>query len=118
MRHKKKAHREKVTNCWKFSSGRCDFGDEDCWFSHGTSVNNLQEEPLRCRMCDKVFMIQSEFLKHRKKENSHLVPLCMNQKSGTCKFGNLNCWFIHENENEMKRNEQSDVSIETNGKSD
>ena len=60
-------------------------------------------------------MIQSECLKHRKKEHSHLVPLCMNEKGGTCKFGHLNCWFLHENENETNKNEHRVKGLETNG---
>ena len=115
MHHKKKAHEEKVTNCWRFASGHCDYGDKNCWFSHVTSVNNLDEEPFKCRTCEKVFKIQSECLKHRKKEHHHLVPLCMNEKRGTCKFGKSNCWFIHENRIETKENEHIDNGIETNG---
>ena len=115
MHHKKKAHGEKVTNCWKFVSGHCDYGDENCWFSHGRSVENHEKEPFRCRTCAKVFMIQSECLKHRKKEHSHLVPLCMHEKGGTCKFGHLNCWFLHENENETNKNEHRVKGLETNG---
>ena len=34
MEHKKRLHEEKVTLCWKFEAGICDFGESSCWFSH------------------------------------------------------------------------------------
>ena len=41
----------------------------------------------------------------------------MNAKGGRCEFGQLNSWFLHENEHETKKNEHSERGIETNGKS-
>ena len=34
MEHDKRLHEEKVTLCWKFEAGICDFGESSCWFSH------------------------------------------------------------------------------------
>ena len=34
MVHKKKEHREKVKVCWNYSSGKCEFVENYCWFLH------------------------------------------------------------------------------------
>ena len=44
-----------------------------------------------------------EYLKHKKQNHPNLVPICKNTIGGECKFGDRNCWFIHDhvyNENE------------------
>jgi hypothetical protein len=33
MKHKKNVKSDKVTICWRFAIGTCDFGDQNCWFS-------------------------------------------------------------------------------------
>jgi hypothetical protein len=36
MNHKKEKHTKKVKSSWHFSAGICPFGDQKCWFAHGT----------------------------------------------------------------------------------
>ena len=103
MTHKKKVHTEKVAICWQFASGSCDFGEEYCWFSHCQSRQNLETVMFKCNSCDNKFQFRSDLLKHRKDEHTHLVPPCRNEKNGTCKFGNLKCWFNHTKMQEMNR---------------
>ena len=86
MHHKKIEHSEKVATCWNFSTGKCDYADEECWFNHSSTQ------------------------KHRKKEHKDLVVPCRNMLKGTCKFGKSKCWFNHdnlENSNESEENENS-----------
>ena len=37
MSHSKKHHGDNVANCWNYFAGKCDFGDEKCWFNHAKS---------------------------------------------------------------------------------
>ena len=76
--------------------------------SHFKSAN------FKCRSCEKVFKAQSECLKHRKQEHSNLVPLRKNETNGTCTFGNINCWVIHENTNKPNNNENLEKLILNN----
>ena len=108
MRQKKNAYIERVSICWKFATWTCDYGDNKCWFSHCKSAN------FKCRSCEKVFKAQSECLKHRKQEHSNLVPLRKNETNGTCTFGNINCWVIHENTNKPNNNENLEKLILNN----
>ena len=105
MKHKKNVHSEKVTICWRFATGTCDFGDQNCWFSHCPS-RILDSAKFNCRTCGKEFKFLSDCLKHRKQEHSQFVPDCSKDSNGTCKFGQNYCWFTHKNS--LKRNRTED----------
>ena len=96
MYHKKKEHSKKVSTCWNFSSGKCDYPDEECWFNHSLT-EQLGSKQLTCSFCDKAFHVLPELLKHRKKEHTDLVAPCRNILKGACKFGISKCWFNHDN---------------------
>ena len=57
MEHKKRMHAEKVTSCWKFEAGTCDFSDFTCWFSHCQSRKD-DEGVFKCSYCEKEFKMQ------------------------------------------------------------
>ena len=112
MKHKKKEHKEKVDICWKYARGKCDFEEQNCWFLH-QDQNGVDFE---CTNCDKTFAANTKLLQHRKKDHRDSVPSCKNEKSGTCKYGNANCWFNHDEnediskkENNEKQNENKEV---------
>ena len=96
MKHKKKQHADKVTICWKFSSGNCTFGDASCWFLHSESEETNTTPEWNCSLCEKEFRCHSEFLRHRKQDHGHLVPMCRNVDNGLCIFGRKSCWFKHD----------------------
>ena len=52
MIHKKNIHKEKVSTCWDYSTGKCDLGDEIFWFIHSESSI---ESKFKCSICEKVF---------------------------------------------------------------
>ena len=93
MIHKKKEHADKVSSCWKHSLGICEYGDENCWFSHKFQNSSLQ---FKCKVCDESFLIKSEYLRHMRQIHPSTVQICRNiTENGGCKYG-VNCWFIHE----------------------
>ena len=109
MVHKKREHTEKVAICWNFSTGNCEFGDENCWFLH----TGRSEYKFECTSCDKKFANKDKFLHHRKNQHKESVQNCRNMVSDTCKYGNEKCWFNHgdsidttEDENNKKVNEE------------
>ena len=51
---------DKVNFCWNFSSGKCDFGDNRCWFLYSDSSENPVMR-IKCNICEKVFKIQDDF---------------------------------------------------------
>ena len=111
MYHKKIEHSEKVATCWNFSSGKCDYPDEECWFNHSVNEKHGSKQPT-CSFCDKAFHVLPELLKHRKKEHTDLVAPCRNILKGACKFGISKCWFNHENiENSNKSEEQAGAEL-------
>ena len=99
MKHRKKAHKEKVKQCIYFSAGKCHYGDELCWFNHSKSNQNPldTESEIKCKHCDKTFKLRAEFMKHRKRYHPDFVPVCNNFTNGNCEYPT--CWFKH-NENE------------------
>ena len=106
MKHKKDQHTEHVNICWNYVSSNCDFGDERCWFLH----TNEMEEQYNCTLCGKIFSVQAKLLAHRRKYHTNSVNTCRNLSSGTCKYGELKCWFNHnEDKNEYKSSENEEV---------
>ena len=81
---------------WNFAAGVCYFDDQTCWFNH-TLKRKTFSTPFQCKACDKTFTIRSHYLKHNKQNHPNSVPTCKNIIDGKCKFGDGNCWFMHEN---------------------
>ena len=102
MIHRKKAHEERVSQCSLFLEGKCTFGEE-CWYSHKNNSRKTLAE-YKCKICEKVFKVKSEFMKHRRNEHIESVPLCRDASNGTCHFGNMKCWFNHEDVENLNEN--------------
>ena len=97
MKHRKRSHLEKVKTCIFYSQGKCDHGDE-CWFIHETKSRDNQSEEtakLNCRLCDKTFIIRSDFMNHKKHEHAEQTQPCRNDMNGTCPYAPYSCWFKH-----------------------
>ena len=110
--HKKEVHSEKVSSCWNFSAGTCDFGDENCWFIHSNAKDQQKPAEYNCKLCDKVLANLSEYLRHRKRKHENTIPTCKNFLDRTCIYGNDNCWFKHgdnECEKESNINENNEI---------
>ena len=110
MEHRKKEHTESVNVCWNFSSGKCGYGDEKCWFTH----DKISKSIFKCNFCGKTFESQSEFLTHRIQYHRQIVPPCRNLQNGKCPYTNENCWFNHNGNEIMNENENNDAEIEEN----
>ena len=68
------------------------------------------EEQYNCTLCGKVFPVQAKLLAHRRKYHINSVKTCRNLSSGTCKYGELKCWFNHnESEDKNENSENEDV---------
>ena len=104
MKHKKMDHLEKIAQCWKYSAGNCEFGDENCWFDH------CSKKSKKWVWCEDVFSSQSDFHSHQKVQHRQFVPMCKNFK--TCIYGEEICWFNHENI--MSRNEDENIANNEN----
>ena len=85
MVHRKQVHIERVSVCSNFLEGTCFFKTDECWYIH-TKPSVL----FKCNCCEKEFPIQSELMKHRKKEHSSKVKLCVNSANGECLY-KINC---------------------------
>ena len=76
MLHRKESHSEKVSSCWQFSAGNCEFGEEKCWFVHNTKKHQDISSEYDCKLCDKVFSNLPEYLRHRKSNHEICLPTC------------------------------------------
>ena len=93
MLHKKAFHKEKVNACWNFSDGKCEFGDELCWFIHCESSQETGFKEIKCNTCEKVFERITNFMQHNKSVHRNKVQMCRNKDS--CSY--QHCWFRHDN---------------------
>ena len=80
MKHKKNDHITKVSTCWKYAAGACEFGDQLCWFSHDKPISS---SIITCNVCKEICSIQPEYLLHRKTKHATLVSMCKNNVKGT-----------------------------------
>ena len=92
MVHKKKEHSEKVEICWNYSTGKCEFGADLCWFLHTNSSKSCE---IDCNICGKVFTTLNQFLNHKKIEHVASVQQCTHEKNNSCPYGAKKCWYLH-----------------------
>ena len=109
MTHKKKNHQEKLARCWKFSANKCEFGEDECWFSHVSS--NIEEpKTIVCNLCDNIFYTMSNLLHHKKLKHIGSVKTCKNSLNNECRFGAKKCWFLHEEETILGESQNKGVT--------
>ena len=75
MGHRKKEHSERVSVCWKFTRGKCDYGNEIFWFNQSAAKCEI-----KCNFCEQIFPNQCEFFMHRKSYHKKFVQLENNDK--------------------------------------
>ena len=81
MMHKKIVHTEKVALCWNFSSGKCDFSDDSCWFRHSKNLEVMDN--FKCNICQHIFKTKNEVHYHQKREHVKSIPQCKNANKRT-----------------------------------
>ena len=94
---------QRVSICSNFLNGTCYFGTDDCWYIH-TKPSVM----LRCTFCEKEFPIKSELMRHRKKEHSSKMKLCINSVNGECPYKS-NCWYKHEENQDHTENQNQEL---------
>ena len=73
MQHKKASHKEKVNVCWNFSAGKCELGDDLCWFIHCENSEETVIKEIKCNTCENVFDNINNFMQHNKCEHMDKV---------------------------------------------
>ena len=89
MNHRRDNHRKRTT-CRYFLLGNCNFDQETCWYLHSQNI----ETQITCNYCEECFITTSEVMKHKKEKHREQIMPCRNKKK--CVFSEVNCWFIHE----------------------
>ena len=114
MSHKKTDHLDRVSKCRNYSDGNCPYSDGDCWFDHGANIRACDKTDFNCKLCDKVFEERSDYMKHRKSEHRLLVPLCRDNKKGSCMFNDKTCWFLHDTNQVISEGDNQEKRINYN----
>ena len=121
MIHMKEEHVSLTKACSFFREGKCVFEKDICWFKHEqleTTQNSTIAQKLKeynCGFCGKIFNSKKEFMIHRKREHGNIVSECFENENGWCRFGDKNCWFIHDDEKKIakSKSESANSGIET-----
>ena len=95
MKHNKKEHEDRLAQCWKFAACACHYGNH-CWFNHPKINLDQEPEEIKCTICENKFTTKSELHTHNKKHHKRSIPICRNASNGKCRYGDLRCWFIHD----------------------
>jgi hypothetical protein len=107
MQNKKTYHKEKVNVCWNFSSGKCEYGDNLCWFIHHDNSERANFIEIECNICDDTFDNRNNFMQHKKSEHRAQVQMCRN----TDKCPYQNCWFRHgPNKCDEQNDQKQDIT--------
>ena len=56
---------------------------------------DVSNESIPCNFCENIFQGKKEFMKHKKLKHDDKVSKCWNHSTGTCSYGDIECWFIH-----------------------
>ena len=112
MMHRKDVHTDRVNLCRYFAEGHCNFGTDTCWYSHSKTKPKITT--FKCSLCEKEFKNRADFMHHKKNDHSKNIPICREALNGTCRFGKMNCWYNHENEN-VTENGNENVNENGNG---
>ena len=49
---------------------------------------------------------------HRKREHGNIVSECFENENGWCRFGDKNCWFMHEKKISKSKSESENIERE------
>ena len=104
MQHNKEEHKIKVSVCWNYQAGNCEFQDDSCWFAH-KQTNEFTSEQFKCNNCQLTFKNRPEYLGHRKLNHMEMVPICKNIIKGKCEYSEDKCWFNHQRISKQNKNE-------------
>ena len=107
IEHKKRVHIKNVASCWNFSAGKCEFGDESCWFSHSKNLDNF-----KCNICGHVFKTKNESHYHQKRMHVSSIPQCKNASQKACSYGADKCWFQHNETEDQEKYENQNQNQE------
>ena len=101
MNHRKVNH-PSTRKCRDFPQN-CKWGTE-CWYVNNEDRNIgkisqkddvIKDSLFKCNICEKEFESKSSFMKHRKVMHEETVSQCEQNKTGSCKREDQECWFIH-----------------------
>ena len=101
-------HKIKVSVCWNYQAGNCEFQDDSCWFAH-KQTNDFTSEQFKCNTCQFTFKNRLEYLGHRKLNHMEMVPICKNIIKGKCEYSEDKCWFNHQRISNQNKNETETI---------
>ena len=84
--------------CRYFLKNECSW-DSDCWYRHlskSYDTNETNSDVMSCNVCEKVFQLKSELMKHKKSDHFIKVSKCRNFVQKNCKKSENECWFRHD----------------------
>ena len=92
MNHRRDKHEVKKI-CRYFLTGKCNYTEETCWFSHEAAQSRNQNTE-KCKHCGNTFNNKKNLMMHNKTEHKEKVQICKNKDN--CGFSDDQCWFRHE----------------------
>ena len=87
---------------------KCDYKAEDGYDldSHFWSEHDDESLSLSCNLCDESFPVIKDLMMHKKSKHIEKVSFCWNYESGSCIYGDENCWYVHEPKDEPETSEK------------
>ena len=62
------------------------------------SCAETDPDSIACNFCEDTFESKGYLMSNKKRTHNEKVEICWNFSSGTCPYGEQNCWFSHSKE--------------------
>ena len=89
-------------NCEKCGYEAEDMYDLDAhtWSEHDEDTSDVEiseqvNNHFKCNFCDETFATKRDLMQHKKRNHEEKVAQCWQYSSGSCAFGDQQCWFNH-----------------------
>ena len=87
---------------------KCEYKAEDGYDLDGHFWSEHDDESLEfsCKFCDERFPTIKDLMMHKKSKHIENVSFCLNFESNSCMYGDDNCWYVHEPQEEPETFEE------------
>ena len=59
-------------------------------------IDGFHTPKNKCNICNTKFRVRNDLMSHIKEKHGSSLPSCKYFQTGTCKFNEKSCWFVHK----------------------
>ena len=106
--HMVEYHSEKCSICGDRFDSKETVANHAMDHSKECNVQRVPAGSMQCNFCEENFQTKRDLMQHKKTKHIEKVSTCWKYTLGTCHFGDLSCWFQHNDETSSSKNKCDD----------